>query len=117
MKGTQPSEPNRTSHHERDEEKTGIEIVFVGFPTIYDLFQKDRIHYLFSGRTLKDLIEELMVQYGQPVKESFWDNSLNRLDPCIQIVINEKYVQSADLRNVELSEGDQVTFLKLLAGG
>jgi molybdopterin converting factor small subunit len=117
MESKQPSEPNRASHHERDEEKTGIEIVFVGFPTIYDLFKKDRIHYSFSGHTLKDLVEDLLVQYGQQIKESFWDESVKGLDPSIQIVINEKYVQSADLRYVELSEGDQVTFLRLLAGG
>jgi len=108
---------NGTSFRQRDEEKTGIEIVFVGFPKIYDFFQRDRIRYSFSGRTLKDLIDDLLVQYGQRVKESFWDERVNGLDPCIQIMINEEYVRGADPRNVELSQGDQVTFLKLLAGG
>ena len=113
----QPSRPNRPSCHEHGEEKTGIHIVFVGFPKIYDFFQKDHIYYLFSGHTLKDLIEDLLVQYGKQIKESFWDESVKGLDPSIQIAINEKYVESTDLQNVELSQGDQVTFLRLLAGG
>ncbi|NIM97211.1 MAG: hypothetical protein GTO24_03710 [candidate division Zixibacteria bacterium] len=109
--------PNGTSCRERNEEKTGIEIVFVGFPRIYDFLKRDRIRYSFSGRTLKDLIDDLLVQYGQHVEESFWDERVNGLDPSIQIMINEKHVRSADPQNVELSQGDQVTFLKLLAGG
>lgn len=117
MESKQPPEPNRASHHEHGEEKTGIHIVFVGFPKIYDFFQKDHVYYLFSGHTLKDLIEDLLVQYGQQIKESFWDERLNRLDPSIQIMINEKYVKSADLQHAELSKGDKVTFLRLLAGG
>ncbi len=117
METKQPPDRNKGFHHEHGGEKTDIHIVFVGFPTIYDFFQKDRIHYSFSGRTLKDLVEDLLVQYGQQIKESFWDESVKGLDPSIQIAINEKYVESTDLQNVELSQGDQVTFLRLLAGG
>lgn len=113
----QSSRPNRASCRERDEEKIGIDIIFVGFPAIYNFFEKDRIHYSFSGRTLKDLVDDLLVKYGQQIKESFWDESVRGLDPSIQIAINEKYVESTDLQNVELSQGDHVTFLRLLAGG
>ena len=117
MESKKPPEPNKASPHQDGGGKICIHITFVGFPKIYDFFQKDHINYYFSGNTLRDLVDDLIVRYGQQVKDSLWDERINRLDPCIQIVLNEKDVTSGDLRYVKLSEGDQVTFLRLLAGG
>ena len=117
MESNESSKPNKTSDHEPDEEKTSIDIIFVGFPMIYDLFKKNHIHHSFSGRSLKDLIEDLLIQYGQQMKESLWDERSNGLDPCIQITINGRYVGGAELRSIEISQGDHVTFLRLIAGG
>jgi hypothetical protein len=98
-------------------ENITIHVEFVGFPKIYDLFQGDRIELSFSGNTLMSLIESLFSDYGQCVREGLWDEKKDGLDPSIQIVINQEYTTCADLHRITVSQGDRVTFLKLLAGG
>ena len=94
-----------------------IEIKMVGFPTLYDFLKRDRIRHVFAGHTLKHLIEDLFHAYGEKIKDAFWDQRINRLDPTIQVMINGEFVESCDFENVEISEDDHVSFLKLLAGG
>jgi len=94
-----------------------IEITFVGFPTLYDFFHSDHLLHSFSGGTLKNLVESLSRQYGEVLNESLWDQSRNHLDPAIQVVINDQYVDRGDRDHLPISEGDRVKFLRLLAGG
>ena len=94
-----------------------IEIKFLGFPAIYDYLKKDHIWHTFSGRTLKDLIDDLFSHYGEEIRESLWDERIDELDPTIQIKVNEKYLEAADPQTVRISENDSVTFFRLLAGG
>ena len=63
------------------------------------------------------LIESLFSDYGQCVREGLWDEKKDGLDPPIQIMINQKYTTRTDLNSITISQGDRVTFLKLLAGG
>jgi hypothetical protein len=94
-----------------------IEIQFTGFPLLFDIFQNKWHDYVFSGGTLSELIEDLVECFGDPVRESIYDPQTQTLDPAVQIILNKKeYVHHAVFsRKVE--EGDQVSFLKLLAGG
>jgi sulfur carrier protein ThiS len=39
------------------------------------------------------------------------------MDPTIQMRINGKFILKEEVDRQELGEGDQLTFLKLLAGG
>ena len=94
-----------------------IEILFTGFPKIYDFFSRSRITYVFSGETVLDLVQDLIAHYGKPVMGALLDERTQRLDPTIQVRINEKYVRGEDLGRQGIEQGDKVIFLRLLAGG
>jgi hypothetical protein len=94
-----------------------IEIQFTGFPLLFDIFQDGLHNYVFSGSTLSELIEDLVERFGDRVRESIYDPQTQTLDPTIQIVLNKEEYVNYDLYFRKIEEGDQVTFLKLLAGG
>ena len=94
-----------------------IEIQFTGFPLLFDIFQDELHHYVFSGSTLFELIEDLVERFGDRVRGSIYDPQTQTLDPTIQIVLNKEEYFNHNLYSGEIEEGDQVTFLKLLAGG
>jgi sulfur carrier protein ThiS len=94
-----------------------IEIEFIGFPVIYDLFPEGRHPYSFPGNSIPQLVEDLIVRYGQRLEEALRETGTKRMDPTIQVRINGKFISKEEIAGRELGEGDQVTFLKLLAGG
>ena len=94
-----------------------IKIEFIGFPIIYDLFPEGAHSYSLSGKTIPELLEELIAGYGQRLKESLLDLGPNKMDPTIQMRINGKFILTDEIQRHEIQEGDHVTFLKLLAGG
>ena len=94
-----------------------IEIEFIGFPIIYDLFPEGRHPYSLSGNSVPQLVEDLIARYGQRLDEALREAGTKGMDPTIQIRVNEKFILREDMDRQELGEGDQVTFLKLLAGG
>lgn len=94
-----------------------IEIEFIGFPTIYDIFQEGRHTCDFSGNGLWELIEDLIDRYGDRVKEPLMDPTSHTLDSVLQIMINQKYIKQDDFYHQKIEDGDKITFLKLLAGG
>ncbi|UCF85867.1 MAG: MoaD/ThiS family protein [Desulfobacteraceae bacterium] len=98
-------------------EEKSVEIKLVGFPTLYDFLKSDRIQHVFSGHTLKDLIEDLFHKYGEKIRDTFWDQRIDRLDPTIQVIINGKFVEASNPQSVEIFKDDHVSFLRLLAGG
>ena len=94
-----------------------IQLEFIGFPVIYDLFPEGPHSYSFPGGTLPGLIEDL-VAHGDPrVKESLLNSGMKALDPTIQIMVNQKLVPKTKIQEQKVGEGDHITFLKLLAGG
>jgi sulfur carrier protein ThiS len=94
-----------------------IRLEFIGFPIIYDLFPEGQHPYSFPGRTLPGLIEDLVAHEDPRVKESLLDPGTKSLDPTIQIMINRKLIPKEKISEQKVEEGDQVTFMKLLAGG
>jgi sulfur carrier protein ThiS len=94
-----------------------IRIEFIGFPVIYDIFPEGPHPLVFPGETLPELIQSLVEQKGVRVKESLLDPGTQSLDPAIQIMINRKFLPKEEIPLRRIEEGDQVTFLKLLAGG
>jgi len=93
-----------------------IDLEFIGFAGLYDLF-KERRPYTLAGRTVFDLIEDLVRKYGQAAERELLSPETGWLDPVIQVRINETYVEEESLKTRRLEEGDRVVFLKLLAGG
>ena len=94
-----------------------IQLEFIGFPVIYDLFPAGSHSYALSGDTLARLIEDLAVHEDPRVQESILDPGRGTIDPTIQIMINQKLVPKDQIQCQKIGEGDQITFLKLLAGG
>jgi hypothetical protein len=97
--------------------RMNIQIEFIGFPLIYDLFPEGLHPFSFSGNRLMQLVEDLIARRGARVKESLSDPGKNSLDPAIQIMINKKLILKNKISEQRIEEGDQITFMKLLAGG
>jgi len=94
-----------------------IKIEFMGFPVIYDIFPEGPHPYAFPGETLPELIQSLIERNGVRVKEALLDARTQSLDPAIQIMVNRKFLPKEEIPSRRIEEGDQITFLKLLAGG
>ena len=94
-----------------------IQIEFMGFPTIYDLFPEGPHPYSFEGSTLAELVKDLVAGHDPRVGESLLEGKTKVLDPTIQITINRRFVLREEVSSRKIEEGDQVVFLKLLAGG
>lgn len=109
-------EPNEANCYEENRE-IQIEIIFIGFPKIYDYFRRDQVNHSFSGKTLSDLVTDLITHHGEPIRKSLLEERTQKLDPTIQVRINEKFVKGQDFDRQIIEKGDKVVFLRLLAGG
>jgi hypothetical protein len=94
-----------------------IEIEFIGFPVIYDLFPEGCHPHSFAGNSIPQLVGDLVSRHGQRLEEALRETRTGMMDPTIQIRVNGKFILQEDIDRQELGEGDQVAFLKLLAGG
>jgi sulfur carrier protein ThiS len=94
-----------------------IQLEFIGFPMIYDLFPEGSHPYTLAGNTLAQLIEDLADHKDIRVKESLLDPGTGNIDPVIQVMVNQKLVPKTEIQGQKVGDGDHITFLKLLAGG
>ena len=94
-----------------------VEVVFVGFPRLYGILQGDRVKHAFAGKQISDLIDDLALRYGKEVRESLLTKGTETLDPTIKIMINRDVLKRGDLGQRAIMDGDEITFLRLLAGG
>jgi sulfur carrier protein ThiS len=84
---------------------------------MYDLFPEGSHSYRFPGDKLRQLVDDLIARHDSRVKESLLDPGKESLDPTIQVMVNQKLVPKDQIQYQKIEEGDQITFLKLLAGG
>ena len=94
-----------------------ILIEFIGFPVIYDLFPEGAQAYSFSGKTIPQLVEDLICRHGRRLAEALLEAETSEMDPTIQMRINGSFILKEEIPKQEIRQGDHVTFLKLLAGG
>jgi len=81
-----------------------------------DIIGKKKFDLAVPGKTIRDLIEELIRKHGTRIREVLYGEK-GIFDPMIQIVLNgEKWVP-ADRHDTTLHEGDTIIFMILLAGG
>jgi molybdopterin converting factor small subunit len=93
-----------------------VRIEIVGVPMLSDVIGKKKFELDIPGRTVKELIEELIRTYGPKVRKVLYGEK-ETFDPMIQIALNgEKWI-AADRHDTTLSEGDTLIFMILLAGG
>ena len=80
-----------------------------------DVVGEKKFELNIQGKTVKDLIEELIRKYGQKVRKVFYGER-GTFDPMIQIALNgEKWIP-ADQHETPLNEGDTLIFMILMAG-
>ena len=93
-----------------------INVEFLGLPMISEVIGKKKLELDISGTTVKDVIDELTRLYGKKARNAFYDQEGN-FDVMVQLALNGKSFIPADKHHTPLNEGDQLTFMLLLAGG
>ncbi len=94
-----------------------INVEFLGLPMVSDVVGKKKLELVFSGETIKDVIDELIRHYGTKVRNAFYDSD-GKFDVMIQIALNGKsFIPPEKHQSPLLSEGDTLMFMILLAGG
>ncbi len=93
-----------------------VKIEILGVPMLSDVIGKKKFELEVPGKTVKDLIEELIGKYGGKVRNVLYGEK-GIFDPMIQIALNgEKWIP-ADRHDTTLRDGDTLIFMILLAGG
>ena len=94
-----------------------ISIEFVGFPIIYDLFPEGPHPYTLAGKTIAQLVDDIISWKGGRIQEALLDSKTKELDPTIQIGLNGKFIPRDEIHQKEIQDGDHVIFFMLMAGG
>jgi MoaD family protein len=68
---------------------------------------------LDDSALLKDLLDFLVLRYGAPTRNLFYDN-LGEFKPLVMLLVNGK---ATDDLAYPLKEGDEVSIAPLIAGG
>ena len=92
-----------------------ISVEFIGFPDVVYAIGQKKLE-MEAGGTVSDLLNALVTQYGQKVKDSFY-NTDGAFDLNVQVILNGEEFLSLDKHNTPLSEGDEVMFMLAMAGG
>ena len=93
-----------------------INLEFLGLPLVTNVTGKKKLELDVPGRTVKDVIDELIRRYGKKMKDALCDPQGN-FDMTIQISLNWKFFIPVDKHDTPLTEGDNLIFMLLVAGG
>ncbi len=85
-------------------------------PTLPELIGGSDLEIELNGKTVNDVIEHLVTEYGQNARKALFDK-YGKLDPMIQILLNgEEWIAHDQLDKV-LQDGDSLMFAVMIAGG
>jgi molybdopterin converting factor small subunit len=93
-----------------------INVEFLGLPDLTRIVGAKRIELDLGNATVREVLNYLITRFGRQVKELLLDQE-GKLDLGIQILLNEKDWISHDKMDINLCEGDTITFMMLVAGG
>ncbi len=93
-----------------------INLEFLSVPIIIKIVGKKSVIFNFSGKTVNDLVHEIIDTYGERVGKFLLDES-GSLDSVFTIMLNKSDYIRREQMNTELHDGDQVTLMMLVAGG
>jgi len=84
-------------------------------PGLTEILGNKIVDFDFNGKTLKELINELIGRYGTKIKKTLF-NEDNEFDPMIVVAVNKKAIRRENF-DYSLNEGDLVIFMLFLGGG
>jgi MoaD family protein len=93
-----------------------LRVEIVGVPMLSDVIGKKKFELDIPGKTVKDLLEELIRKYGAKVRKVLYSEK-GAFDPMIQIALNGESCIPPDQHDTPLNKGDTLIFMILLAGG
>lgn len=93
-----------------------VKLAFLDVLNAVEIFGAQKFEFEMKGKTVKDLLNEIIEGYGHKAKELFFKSG--RYDSTFQIIINgRKYVLPEEMERFTLAEGDTVIFSPLVNGG
>lgn len=85
-------------------------------PALPEAIGRKELEIDFAGKTIQDVLNHLAAWYGVKTQQALFISE-GELDPVIQILLNgERWISHEELDAV-LHEGDQVSFMAMIAGG
>lgn len=93
-----------------------IRVKLVGFPDIRKRLDSDEIQVDLAGSTFGELLRWLQRTHADPARTSLIDGT-GRLSSEVMVLRNGREPIPRDRIDFELSDGDQVTFTVIVAGG
>lgn len=93
-----------------------VNIQVLALPMLSEALGAKELTVDFEGEAVADLLDHLVLRYGQKAKKALQDES-GQLDMSIQILLNGKEWITHDRLDTRLKEGDSIAFMLLAAGG
>ena len=93
-----------------------VAVEFLSLPVVTKIVGGKSILFDFHGRTIEDLMNEMVTRYGEKVRDFLLDES-GKLDRIFKVLLNKQEWVSRDQMNKILKDGDQVTIMMLVGGG
>lgn len=85
-------------------------------PLLAEAVGRRELEVEFAGETVGDLIEHLVARYGRKARRALYDVE-GKLDPVIQVLLNEEKWVTHDRLDTALQDGDRVMLIIMMAGG
>jgi molybdopterin converting factor small subunit len=93
-----------------------VKVSLSGIPILSEVVGSRRIDLDFVGNTVGDVIRAFINRYGYKVRKILLDEN-GKIDPSIQISINNEIFIPHENYNIIVNEGDEVSFFMLVSGG
>ena len=88
-----------------------VDINFAGMPILYKTLKKKKeIQLNFPGKTLRDLTNALIRQFGKPMKKALLDRA-GDIDMEIRVILNQADYLMEDRMEKTLNEGDSLVIM------
>ena len=93
-----------------------VRVKFIGVPGAVQAVGHKEITAQIDEPTLGSLLLQLDTTYGAPLRKALF-TPMGAVDNAIQILRNGRDFVARDALDLRLEEGDDITFLMMMAGG
>jgi molybdopterin converting factor small subunit len=93
-----------------------VRVRLIGFPDLKRLVGGNEVSVSLDGTSFGDLLRRLEESYGSPMRNALLDGK-GGVDASVQVLKNERDWMSRDDPAQPLHEGDEITFMLMVAGG